>query len=168
MIIYHQWGRNGFHLGEDRKKNFNLGEDLNQFFPNITIVFYKISKFRWGSILWFSPVPPSLPILRNKLQSHLVQKMVAIFSNLRALCNSRYQQPAREYSNHERNHDRQSILVSRKTNLSSIGWTNLKSKINVLTTWCPFAKRNHYFGIMSGVKICYLHFRYWQNMYCAQ
>ena len=92
------------------EKNFNLGEDLNQFFPNIIIVFYKISKFRWGSIFWFSPVQPSLPILRNKLQSHLVQKMVVIFYNFRAICNSRYQQPAREYSNHERNHDRQSSL----------------------------------------------------------
>ena len=30
-----QWELNGFYLGEDRKFFFNLGEDLNQFFPNI-------------------------------------------------------------------------------------------------------------------------------------
>ena len=48
--------------------NFILGEDLNQFFPNITIVFNKIPKFRWGSILQFSPVPPSLLMLQNTLR----------------------------------------------------------------------------------------------------
>ena len=100
--ILSKWGLENF---------FYLGEDLGQFFSKSYYCFlWKIPKFRWGSILWFSPVPPSLPILRNKLQSHLVQKMVAIFSNLRALCNNRYQQPAREYSNHERNHDTQSYL----------------------------------------------------------
>ena len=37
-----QWELNGFYLGEDRKFFFNLGEDLNQFFPNVIIGFYKI------------------------------------------------------------------------------------------------------------------------------
>ena len=53
-------GWTDFYLGEDWKKFFNHGKDLIQFFPNIIIVFYKIPKFRWGSILRSSLVPSSL------------------------------------------------------------------------------------------------------------
>ena len=63
-IIKFQRGRNGFYLGEDRKFFFNLGEDRNQFFPNISIILYNknilFPKFRGGSILRSSSVPPSL------------------------------------------------------------------------------------------------------------
>ena len=43
-IIYFQWGRNEFYLGEDRKNFLYLEEDQKQFFPNIIIVFYKNPK----------------------------------------------------------------------------------------------------------------------------
>ena len=56
---YIQWGRNEFILGEDRKFLLISKGGLEPIFPDIIIVF---PKFREGSILRSSPVPPSLDI----------------------------------------------------------------------------------------------------------
>ena len=64
------------------EKIFNLGEDLNQFFPNIIIVFSKIPTFRWGSILRFSPVPPSLQML-NMLCINQAPRRIYFLTNFK-------------------------------------------------------------------------------------
>ena len=77
-LLHFQWGRNGIYLGEDWKKISILVRIRTNFSQILLLFSIEFPKFRWGSILQFSPVPPSL-IFFKKTKNFKNKKKLFVF-----------------------------------------------------------------------------------------